>query len=105
MKLQKLFAAAAGLVLAGASAFAQSKPTVAVLYFTNSVLGAKANEDYAPLSKGMADMLPTEATVSASLAELEKRHCIFEMPGRIHKVIFNLKPAVISHQKSPRRHG
>lgn len=72
MKLQKLFAAAAGLVLAGASAFAQSKPTVAVLYFTNSVLGAKANEDYAPLSKGMADMLIQELSVNTGIRVTER---------------------------------
>jgi TolB-like protein len=72
MKLQKLIAAAAGLVLAGASAFAQSKPTVAVLYFNNSVLGAKANEDYAPLSKGMADLMIQELSVNPGIRVVER---------------------------------
>ena len=35
----------------------------------------------------------------------KKRHGIPEMPGRIDKIIFNLKPSIISHQKSPEPHG
>lgn len=52
----KMLTALAGFALVAGSAAAQSKPTVAVLYFTNSVLGPR-NADLQPLSKGIADML------------------------------------------------
>ena len=50
MRIKTLFTAVAGLGLVAGTAIAQSKPTVAVLYFTNAVLG-KDNEAMQPLSK------------------------------------------------------
>lgn len=48
----------AAIAFAAAPAMAQddTRPTVAVLYFENSTFG-KANADYQPLSKGIADLL------------------------------------------------
>ena len=48
----------AAIAFAAAPAMAQddSRPTLAVLYFENSSFG-KANADYQPLSKGIADLL------------------------------------------------
>ena len=56
MRTKTLFTAVAGLALVAGSAFAQSKPTVAVLPFTNGAIG-KANDELAPLSKGLSDLL------------------------------------------------
>jgi TolB-like protein len=47
-----------------------AKPTVAVLYFTNGAIG-KA-EDYAPLSKGLAEMLITELSGNANIRVVER---------------------------------
>ena len=42
-----------------------NRPTVAVLYFTNSAL--TRHEEYQPLSKGIADMLITELSASPAI--------------------------------------
>jgi len=56
--LQLLLVAVAGApVAAQATAAADARPTLAVLNFENSALGTGANADYAPLSKGMAELL------------------------------------------------
>lgn len=47
-----------------------SRPTVAVLYFTNGAIG-KA-EEYAPLSKGLAEMLITELSGNANIRVVER---------------------------------
>jgi TolB-like protein len=65
----------AGALLQGpAEAFAQStvpsKPTVAVLYFTNGAFGAAA--EYAPLSKGLAEMLITELAGNPGIRVVER---------------------------------
>lgn len=52
------------------SAPADSRPTVAVLYFTNSAL--IGNADYAPLSKGMAEMLITELASNPEIRVVER---------------------------------
>lgn len=49
---------------------AQDRPIVAVLYFDNGALVRPA--DYAPLSKGMADMLITELSGNAKLRVVER---------------------------------
>ena len=54
----------------GAQAAASGAPTVAVLYFTNSAL---VNHDqYAPLSKGIADMLVTQLAQNPALRVVER---------------------------------
>jgi TolB-like protein len=47
-----------------------SRPTVAVLYFTNGAL--MSNADYAPLSKGMAEMLITELARNPGIRVVER---------------------------------
>ena len=49
---------------------AATRPTVAVLYFTNSAL--VDNASYAPLSKGMAEMLITELSQNAAVRVVER---------------------------------
>jgi TolB-like protein len=49
---------------------AQDKPIVAVLYFDNGALVRPA--DYAPLSKGMADMMITELSGNTKLRVVER---------------------------------
>ena len=71
MKLHKLFAAVTGLALAGATALAQSKPTVAVLYFNNSALG-KAHEELDPLTQGIADLMIQELSVNTGIRVVER---------------------------------
>jgi TolB-like protein len=58
--------------LAPRSAAAQdSRPTVAVMYFGNGAIG-KANEELAPLTKGIADMLITELSANPAVRVLER---------------------------------
>jgi TolB-like protein len=71
MKPQRLFAVLAGLVLAASAALAQSKPTVAVLPFNNGATG-KANEELAPLSKGIQDILTNELAVNTGIRVVER---------------------------------
>ena len=47
-----------------------ARPTVAVLYFTNGAL--LSNADYAPLSKGMAEMLITELSRNPGVRVVER---------------------------------
>ncbi len=51
-------------------ATADARPTVAVMYFTNSAL--VDNAAYAPLSKGMAEMLITELAQNAGVRVVER---------------------------------
>jgi TolB-like protein len=46
------------------------KPTVAVMYFTNGALAN--NADYAPLSKGLAEMLITELAANTNIRVVER---------------------------------
>ena len=74
MKTMKSFAALAALMLAVPSfAHAQggSKPTVAVLYFNNSAIGA-ANAELQPLTKGVSDLLIGELAVNPAIRVLER---------------------------------
>jgi len=73
MRIKSLFTACAGitLLLHAAPAVAQSKPTVAVLYFNNSAMG-KANEELAPLSKGIADLLINNLAGNSSIRVVER---------------------------------
>jgi TolB-like protein len=57
---------------AAPAAMAQDvRPTVAVMYFGNGAIG-KANEELAPLSKGIADMLITELSANPAIRVLER---------------------------------
>lgn len=47
-----------------------AKPTVAVMYFTNGALAN--NADYAPLSKGLAEMLITELAGNTNIRVVER---------------------------------
>lgn len=49
---------------------ASSKPTVAIMYFTNGAIGNAA--DYAPLSKGLAEMLITELSGNSNIRVVER---------------------------------
>ena len=73
MRTHSLFTAVAGLALfvSAGTAIAQSKPTVAVLYFNNSALG-KANEELAPLSKGIADLFINNLAGNSSIRVVER---------------------------------
>ena len=48
-----------------------TRPTVAVMYFTNGALG-KAHEDLDPLSKGIADMLITDMQGNSAIRVIER---------------------------------
>ncbi|HEY0928773.1 MAG TPA: CsgG/HfaB family protein [Gemmatimonas sp.] len=66
-------AGAAALTGMGTTAGAQgaaSKPTVAVMYFTNGAIGN--NAEYAPLSKGLAEMLITEMAGNENIRVVER---------------------------------
>jgi len=67
--------ATALLALAAAPAFAQAdtRPTVAVLPFSNSAIGA-AYADLAPLSKGIADLLLTELAQNPGIRVVEREN-------------------------------
>ena len=47
-----------------------ARPTVAVLYFTNGAISK--NAEYAPLSKGMAEMLITELAANTNIRVVER---------------------------------
>jgi TolB-like protein len=71
MKLHRYLTAAAGIAFAASSAFAQSKPTVAIMYFDDGAIG-KANEELKPLSKGICDMLITEMSDNPGIKVIER---------------------------------
>jgi len=73
MRITSLFTAAVGLALCApaGTAIAQSKPTVAVLYLTNSALG-KANEELQSLSKGLADLLISNLAGNTNIRVVER---------------------------------
>ena len=71
MKIHRFLAAAAGVALTAASALAQSKPTVAVMYFNDGAIG-KAHEELAPLSKGICDMLISELADNPGITVVER---------------------------------
>jgi len=67
--------ATALLAVVAAPAFAQAdtRPTIAVLPFANSAIGA-ANADLAPLSKGIADLLLTELAQNPGIRVVEREN-------------------------------
>src|SRR5579871_5848204 len=71
MKLHRFLTAAAGVAFAASSAFAQSKPTVAVMYFNDGAIG-KQHDDLAPLSKGICDVLITELSDNPGIKVVER---------------------------------
>ncbi len=73
MRTKTLLATLAGLALClpAATASAQSNPTVAVLYLTNSALGAQ-NAELAPLSKGIADLLINSLSANPGVRVVER---------------------------------
>ena len=50
---------------------ADSRPTLAVMYFSNGAIGAQ-NEELAPLSKGIADMLITQLAMNPGIRVVER---------------------------------
>jgi len=71
MKLHRFLAAAAGVAFAASSVFAQSKPTVAIMYFNDDAIG-KAHDELAPLSKGICDVLITEMADNPGITVIER---------------------------------
>ncbi|MGH7654175.1 MAG: CsgG/HfaB family protein [Gemmatimonadaceae bacterium] len=71
MKLHRFLTAAAGVVFAATSAIAQSKPTVAIMYFNDGAIG-KAHDELAPLSKGICDVLITEMADNPGITVVER---------------------------------
>jgi TolB-like protein len=72
-RTRSLLLAASTLTVSALPLAAQSaaqKPTLAVLYFTNSAL--VDNASYAPLSKGMAEMLITELSQNNAVRVVER---------------------------------
>lgn len=72
-RTRSVLLAAASLTVSAGSLSAQGaaqKPTLAVLYFTNSAL--VDNASYAPLSKGMAEMLITELAQNNAVRVVER---------------------------------
>lgn len=65
--------ASAGLAPAAAAqgAAPDTRPTVAVMYFSNGAIGAQ-NEELAPLSKGIADMLITQLAGNPNIRVVER---------------------------------
>jgi len=62
--------AVAALPAAAQTPSANQRPTVAILYFTNGAL--TDNASYAPLSKGMAEMLITELSQNSAVRVVER---------------------------------
>lgn len=74
--LKQIVRATAVLALVSAAAVAQTpdnRPTVAVLPFVNSAIGA-ANAELAPLSKGIADLLIVELAQNPSIRVVEREN-------------------------------
>jgi TolB-like protein len=71
MKIHRFLTAAAGVALAASSAFAQSKPTVAIMPFNDDAIG-KAQEELKPLSKGVCDILITEMADNPGIKVIER---------------------------------
>ena len=71
MRIRLVLSAVSGLVGAAVSALAQSKPTVAVLYFNNGALG-KSNAELAPLTKGIADLFIQELSANTGIRVVER---------------------------------
>jgi len=71
MKLHRYLTAAAGVAFAASSAFAQSKPTVAIMYFRDGAIG-KAYAELAPLSKGICDVLISEMSDNPAIKVVER---------------------------------
>ncbi|WP_373061132.1 CsgG/HfaB family protein [Gemmatimonas sp.] len=55
---------------AGAQGTPSTRPTVAVLYFTNGAISN--NVEYAPLSKGLAEMMITELSANTNIRVVER---------------------------------
>jgi TolB-like protein len=71
MKLHRFLTAAAGVALAASGALAQSKPTVAIMYFNDGAIG-KAHDELAPLSKGICDVLISEMSDNPAIKVVER---------------------------------
>ncbi len=58
------------ITLAGAQSTSSTRPTVAVMYFTNGAISN--NAEYAPLSKGLAEMMITELSANTNIRVVER---------------------------------
>lgn len=63
-------ALATSAATAAAQTAPSSRPTVAVLYFTNGAISN--NAEYAPLSKGLAEMMITELSANTNIRVVER---------------------------------
>ena len=66
-----LVASALVAPVAGAQSAPDTRPTVAVMYFSNGAIG-KQNEELAPLSKGIADMMITTLAGNPNIRVVER---------------------------------
>jgi hypothetical protein len=71
MRFHRFLTAAAGVALTASGAVAQSKPTVAIMYFSDGAIG-KAFDELAPLSKGICDVLITEMSDNPGITVVER---------------------------------
>jgi TolB-like protein len=71
MTRYKALTVVAGLMMLGGSLEAQAKPGLGMLPFTNSATG-KANEELAPLAKGLADMAMDELVANPTIRVVER---------------------------------
>jgi TolB-like protein len=69
-RLSQAVLIAAAMIPAVAPAVHAQKPTVAVMYFTNGAIGN--NAEYAPLSKGLAEMMITELSGNTNIRVVER---------------------------------
>ena len=70
----KALVAAAALAMAGpihAQDSTDTRPTVAVMYFTDGAIG-KAHDDLAPLSGGISDMMITDLSANTKIRVVER---------------------------------
>ena len=58
------------IATAGAQGTPSTRPTVAVMYFTNGAISN--NAEYAPLSKGLAEMMITELSANTNIRVVER---------------------------------
>jgi curli biogenesis system outer membrane secretion channel CsgG len=73
-QLKTLVAAMAALAVAGqvhAQDSTDTRPTVAVMYFTDGAIG-KAHDDLAPLSGGISDMMITDLSANTKIRVVER---------------------------------
>jgi hypothetical protein len=69
--MKRVFLSMAVLAMSALGAEAQSKPTVAVIPYVNAAIG-KSNEELAPLSKGIQDLMGVELAVNTGIRLVDR---------------------------------